>query len=415
MRVKADGDFVRRQNRLLLLETLRRYGPLARIELGRKTGLSPATVTSITGDMVAEGVLVSSEDAVAARPSPGRPMQRLRLNPEAASVLGIEISIDASSFMLTAYDGSEVAREVRHERTSRAVSRSFGPRLATEARHFLKRHGRSHGPLRRVGVSVQGIADVRRGSIAWSPAFRSRDIAIVEPLEAALGVKTTISNDTNLAALALINRRPEAFSGSAAVVFVGYGVGMGLIVNGAVYAGPNGAAAEFGHMNHIPEGPCCRCGRRGCIEAYAADYGVVRRAGGVDPASAPPLAAVAPAIMHAIEEQAKCGEPDARAAFQEAGLALGYGLARAIALLDLERVAFVGSGVSAMGLLEPSIRQGLLRGLPVGLQRNIPIEVESARHNLMTDGLTESLLGDVDRRIAAHAGESGTLVAGERA
>ena len=128
MRVKADGDFVRRQNRLLLLETLRRHGPQARIELGRQTGLSPATITSITGDLVAEGLLVGHDGVAATRSGPGRPLQRLKLNPVAASVLGIEISIDAISFTLASYAGAEVAREVRHERTLRAGARSFGPR-----------------------------------------------------------------------------------------------------------------------------------------------------------------------------------------------------------------------------------------------------------------------------------------------
>ena len=54
---------------------------------------------------------------------------------------------------------------------------------------------------------------------------------------------------------------------------------MGLIINGDVYHGATGAASEFGHMNHIPHGPLCRCGKQGCIEAYAADYGIWRAAG----------------------------------------------------------------------------------------------------------------------------------------
>ena len=401
MRVKADGEFVRRQNRLLLVEALRRHGPQARTELGRKTGLSPATVTSITGDLLAEGLLTGHGDESTARSGPGRPLQRLTLNGLAASVLGIEISIDTVSFIFASYDGRIIDRRVRREPTQRVTAAAFGKRLSADVRTVLRRNKAMAGPVQRIGVSVQGIANSARGTIAWSPAFRARDIAIVAPLESALGVETSISNDTNLAAQALLRRHPEAYSGTAAVVFIGYGVGMGLIIDGSVYAGPNGAAAEFGHMNHLPDGPLCRCGQRGCVEAFASDYGIYRAASGQAPASEPPHAAIAPSAMAAIEARARAGDPLAKAAFREAGLALGYGLARAIALVELERVALMGSGLTAFDLLEPALRHGLARGLPVGLQRDVPIEVEPSNNNLMTDGLLDSLLGDIDRRRSA--------------
>ena len=118
----------------------------------------------------------------------------------------------------------------------------------------------------------------------WSPAFRARNIPVVAPVQSALGISCTIANDANMMAEGL---DPQRQTGTAAVVFMGYGVGMGLIINGSVYHGPTGAAAEFGHMNHLPHGALCRCGRRGCVEAYAADYGILRNASG-EPDSRPP-------------------------------------------------------------------------------------------------------------------------------
>ena len=88
----------------------------------------------------------------------------------------------------------------------------------------------------------------------------------------------------------------------AAVVFIGYGVGMGLILNGQVYHGPTGAAAEFGHMNHLPGGPLCRCGRRGCVEAYAADYSILRWASGHADRQLPSFTAIPAGEMQALEE-----------------------------------------------------------------------------------------------------------------
>ena len=407
MRIKADGEFVRRQNRLLLVEALRRAAPLARTELGRETGLSPATVTSITSGLMAEGILIDQGqgEEFSVPQGPGRPLQRLRLNGAVASVLGIEISIDGIGMTIANYDGEVVARKLERQSTLTASAAAFGRRLARDAGSFVHEHKDASRRLARVGVSIQGIADARRGSIAWSPAFRARDIPILEPLRQALGVEATIANDTNLAAQALISRSQLASTGSAAVVFVGYGVGMGLIIEGAVYDGPTGAAGEFGHMIHVPDGPLCLCGRRGCLEAYIGDYGIYRAANGLDPTSEPPAAAIDAATMAGIEARARGGDKAARAAYAAAGLALGYCLARTVAILDLERVTLMGSGMSAYGLMEPAIRKGLSAGLPSGLQKSIPIEVwPSVNNALMSEGLMRSTLAAIDQRVTGRFG-----------
>jgi len=416
MRIKADGDFVRRQNRLLLVEALRLNMPLARTEIGRETGLSLATVTSITSDLMAEGILVSQGEDWTGRQGPGRPLQRLKLNGEAASALGIEISIDGISMTLANYDGGIVARRAVRQPTPSARATTFGRRLALEAKQFVRQHKAASRRLARIGVSVQGIADVRRGSIAWSPAFGARDIPILAPLRDAFGVEAAIANDTNLAAQALLARAPLARSGSAAVVFVGYGVGMGLIIDGRVYDGPTGAAAEFGHMTHIPGGPLCRCGGRGCLEAYAGDYGIHRAAKGLPPASEPPHAAIDGATMSAIESKARAGNRMARSAYRQAGLALGYCLARAIVILDLERVTLMGSGLSAYGLMETALREGLAGGLPTGLRKDIPIDVwPSANNTLMAEGLLRSTLAAIDRQLIGRLGTDAVVAQRETA
>ena len=95
------------------------------------------------------------------------------------------------------------------------------------------------------------------------------------------------------------------------------------------------AATEFGHMVHIPDGALCRCGTRGCIEAYAADYGVLRAAYGV-PDTTPP----APAVPHReyvqLMEAARRGDRNAIHAFNLAGSAIGFGINRLMTVFDPE-------------------------------------------------------------------------------
>ena len=150
---------------------------------------------------------------------------------------------------------------------------------------------------------------------------------------------------------------------------MGYGVGMGLILDGKVYHGPTGAAAEFGHMNHLPGGALCRCGRRGCVEAYAADYGILRSAGTDDDSTPPPLSGVPVETMRKLESQARAGEPRAMEAYRKAGQAVGYGLARLVALLNPTRIVLSGPGTHAIELIRPHLMQAVEDGVVAELRQ----------------------------------------------
>jgi len=134
---------------------------------------------------------------------------------------------------------------------------------------------------------------------------------------------------------------------------------MGLVLNGAVYNGHFGAAAEFGHMKYQPDGPLCNCGRRGCIEAYIGDYAILRDASGLidlpDPNSLHP----SEKQMMDLVRRARDGHDDLADLFRHAGKVLGYGIANLIALLGPERILITGSGARAYDLMEPEIERGL--------------------------------------------------------
>src|SRR5690606_31014020 len=110
-------------------------------------------------------------------------------------------------------------------------------------------------------------------------------------------------------------------------------------------------ATEFGHMNHAPNGALCRCGMQGCIEAYAADYGVLRNAYSV-PESTPP-APVVPASEYArLIQRATQGDRAVTHAFRLAGRAIGYGLSRLLAVFDPDCVVISGPGSHAFHLMQ---------------------------------------------------------------
>lgn len=404
MRVKADSDQVRRQNRSLVLETLRHEGPQARIELGRLTRLSPATITAITSDLISERLIRLSPGAEGDEPATrGRPMVRLELDADAGLVLAIRISIDQILFVLADFAGCIRYRAAVHAATFDQDAKSFGQRLVKETRKVIKESGLDLAQLQQISVAVQGIADSNRGELVWSPAFSAQNIPVKAPLEAAFGIDTAVSNDANMIAQGLLGQDPKTYGGTAAVAYLGYGVGMGLIINGAVYAGPDGQAAEFGHMNHMPGGPLCRCGRRGCLEAYAADYAIYRMAHGLDETAGPSHSAIPEEEMRALEAAALAGDAAAVAAYAQAGRALGYGLARVIALINPTVIALAGPGTRAYPLMQKALEQSLDEALVEELRRDISFNVIGWTQDMITNGIIAGALRHLDRIIFARS------------
>ena len=404
---RADSDLVRRQNRHLLLESLRFEGPAPRVNLGTLTGLSPATITSITTQLLQEGILVEIDEANN-KPDAGRrgrPAVSLALNPAAANILILKMSIDAFELALADYTGHVMARHTKSLSTFKMAADDVGPTAARVILDFLSVKGVHPGKIAKLGIAVQGAAHAASGTLSWSPAFRVRDVPLVEPITRITGIATTISNDANMIAEGLMARERYQFKGSAAVMFMGYGVGMGLVIDGKVYHGISGSAAEFGHMNHIPGGALCRCGRAGCLEAYASDYGILRSAEGLPDETPPPSTAVDSPVMTALATAARNGDPHARRAYDKAGLAIGFGLARLIALLNPDRIVIAGPGTRALDLMETAIDQGMEQGVASALRQKLQIEVIPLDRDMIITGTIEAQLRALDRDVFA-IGES---------
>jgi predicted NBD/HSP70 family sugar kinase len=397
---KADSELVRRQNRRLVLTSLRQQSALARVELGRATGLSPASITSISAQLLQEGVIKELNAAQSANQASkrGRPVVQLALNPDAAKVIAVKLAIDDIMITLADFRGEIIARNEVRMPTYGVAGHDFGPRLAGEISKFLDWQKTPTSRITRIGIAVQGLADFHRGTIVWSPAFAATDIPVVQPVTSILGISCQVANDANMIAEGLISIDAQRYGGITAAIFTGYGVGMGIIINGEVFHGATGAAAELGHMNHIPNGALCRCGRRGCIEAYVADYGILRNYEG-DTDSEAPRSAVPESVMIALQQRALSGDKAAYRAFERAGSALGYGLARLISILNPDRIVIAGPGFQTPSLMEQAMHTALQDGLVEVLRRNVSIEQVRFSDNMIVRGTIDSLLRGVDKEV----------------
>jgi predicted NBD/HSP70 family sugar kinase len=407
---KADRDQIRRQNRSIILQALRRNGPMARIDLGQMTRLSPATVTAITSDLLDQGLILSLESEEPKAPlARGRPRTLLILNPDAVFTIGVRLSVNNIDMSLVNFAG-EVTKDKRVKFDSAAADADSFPKDLVEAIHaFLEEAGVSATRVREIGVAAQGVVETETGLVAWSPAFAGRKIPIVEPLQSAFSAECYISNDTNMITEALHWSDPNRYSGTFAVIMLDYGVGMGLYLNNQLFSGASGTAAEFGHANHIPGGALCRCGKNGCLEAYLSDYALVRAATHLPENTDPITISAGVRGLARLIELASSGDEDARNAFHEAGRVLGYGVARVIAMIDPKRLVLTGAAMRSFSFMEKGMWEGLEEALVEDLRNNFALDVMPWNEDFIRSGLIAQSMERLDKDFLGKASRSTNL------
>lgn len=352
------SDDVRRSNRRRILAAVRRKGLISRTDISRETGLSAATVSAITSDFISENVLIGPARADVAANGRGRPKVDLGLNPRAGIVGAMNFQLNSVSAAIVDYAGMPLADSALTIDTQRAGPAMLRKALVRCMGDALAAAGGSQARLRGIVIGVQGIADIDGTKLIWSPVMKERNIPVQSWLEGEFDVPVRVANECDLIARALNWSDPETFATDFAAILVAHGVGMGFFRRGGPVNGSHTSGTEFGHMVYRPDGALCRCGARGCIEAYAADYGIKRRAGGLAETS-PPASTVTAGEIEAIVAAAIDGDADALAAIEEAGRAIGTGLANLYALTDPFPVALIGSATITRQVLEPAIRAAI--------------------------------------------------------
>lgn len=400
MPVLARPDDLRRQNQRRILAALRQSGPLSRTELSGATGLSASTVTLITAHLLDRGAL--SEDLSGEAPSPlarrGRPKVGLALNAAAAKVGVVLLTLNRISASVIDYSGRTLAEKILRLPTMTTGTEGLRNAMTGLLKEAIAMTPSAISPLRHVAIAVQGVTDAEGSRLLWSPVTPLTDIPVAQWFSDVFGVEVTVANDCNVIASALRSDEPERFHDSFAAVLLSHGIGMGLYLKGGIFTGLKSSAAEFGHMCFQLGGARCRCGRTGCIEAYAGDYAIWRAAKGAD-LDAIPEEDIDFETMRALAAVAKAHEGPERAAYRQAGSAIGAGLRSLFSLLDPFPVAFAGSGVLAFELMEPAIREAIGTGAAGVSHWQIPMHCYPDEYPLIQRGALLSALTHIDNHV----------------
>ncbi len=335
---------LRLANQRRVLSALLAHGgkTLTQTELTRETGLAAGTVSSIVRELAAM-------DVVSTVPGSGRRGTTVRW------VVAPGWPPGSTSGTVTWRWCSARCRERSSARPANSIDASLthevGLHRAGELLDWLlESHGASRSDVRTIGMGLPApITDDVVLSSAILPAWVGVNVS--EAATKALGRTVHVENDANLGALAEHRRGLGRGHDNVVFVKVSSGVGAGLIIHGEIFRGTDGTAGEIGHLTLDDQGPLCRCGSRGCLEAYAS--------------TGTALAMMAEQLPDAgiddIIEAAKAGNVSAQRVFEDAGLHLAWGLAAVTNLIN-PGVILVGGDMSHAGdLILDSARLELRR------------------------------------------------------
>lgn len=328
-------------------------------ELARVTGLAPATVSNIVRELVAA-------DLVEAEAGSGRRGGEIRLSRRAGLVAGVDFGHSHVAVAVGDVAGEILAEERHRLAADHAHDESLrlaGAILASLLAKVSMDPASAGVPLLRIGMAVP--APVTAG-VVRDPGILPgwHDVDAVAAAETSFDRPVDVENDATLGALAEHRRGVAQGHRSSVFVKVSSGVGAGIVLDDRIYRGANGMAGEVGHLTLDEHGPPCRCGGRGCLEAYASTTAVLAMLTGRHPSI----------DFDEVLDLAGAGDVAARRALEDAGLHLGRGLAGVVNLLDPELLVLGGDMVRAGDLLVESTRMGLRRNA-LGAVAQTPVVV----------------------------------------
>lgn len=341
---------LRERNRLRVIDVLRRRGAASRAELARRTGLSRTTVSSLVADLQRDGLVSErAADEAPRGPEGGRPGVLVALDPAAGALAGVDFGHDRIRMAISdlAY---EVLAEDEHD-----IDIDDGADAALDAAEamfdrLLAQIGMDRSRVQGAGMGLSGPIDHRTGRLRSNGILPGWvELRPADELSRRLGVPVHLDNDANVGALGEWMFGAGRGAEVMAYLRLSAGVGLGLILGGQPFRGASGTAGELGHVLADIDGPICRCGNRGCLEAVVAG-----------PALVDPLRvshgelSVADLLRLAAE-----GDRGCQRVIQDAARTVGRALAAVCTILNPDLVVIGGDLAGAGDLLLEPLREAV--------------------------------------------------------
>ena len=278
----AGSGTMRSHNMALILRLIADGGPVSRVDLAGRTGLTKATVSSLVGELV-EAVLVQDIGPAGSVSTGGRPATLLEPSHLGPMAVGLQVDVDHVAGCLVDLGGRVRAREVRRVQAAGLAPRDVVHGLRRMLGRLLAGAVDAGRLVAGVGVAVPGVVETDGEDdsvVRWVPGFGWRDVDLRGLVAGALNnmgaaeLPVRVGNDAAFAARAEV--RAGRLDGGV-VVYVGgeSEVGAAVVVDGVVRSGARIGGSGFGHVPLRARGERCPCGARGCLDRYVG-RGVLR-------------------------------------------------------------------------------------------------------------------------------------------
>ncbi|HEU4795262.1 MAG TPA: ROK family transcriptional regulator [Pyrinomonadaceae bacterium] len=352
----ARSNTIRDINRQIVLNYVRERGPISRAEIAHETALQRSTVSLIVEELRVDGLI----EEVGGESTGGRPPILLSLRTAVAVAIGVDVGT-----IRTIVATSDLAGRVLEEESfeTHPDPDETTKRIIESARRLIRRN---NDTIEGIGVSLPGLVNPD-GTELFVPTFNWRDLPLAKALSDGIGLPVTMDNDANAAALAeLWFGRPEVREvRDFILVLVEDGVGTGIVFDGQVYRGENGAAGEFGHMTIGQGAPvACASGSRECWEAFASERSALARYKDLTRG----MNGARDIAFGGLIDLALRDEGPARQALKETAKYLGIGISNLIRGLAPEAVIVGGPIVRSWPVIADDIKTTveatICRGLP---------------------------------------------------
>lgn len=378
----ANKDLMREINASIVLGLVREHGQISRAEIARIANLSAATVTGIASSLIKQELVIEETTGVS---TGGRRPILLAFNCRAGVALGVKIT-ERQLVCVATNLGGEV-----QDRHSIPLPENAAPDLVVEliANEVVRLRQLFHD--RRfvgVGVGIAGVVDRPTGVCRFSPFLRWRNVPLRDALEAKIGAPVVVENDVNTLTFAFHEEAIGDDESSIAIVTVGRGVGLGMMILGHPFRGARGRGGEFGHITVDPEGPTCECGKQGCLEAIV---------------SLPALLRATEAVLgHPVSEdelQHLADREHDRLApvLDRAASIFGGALATLVNILNPDMLVLSGEGAWFVEQMLPTISRSLDAQVFDGLAGEFALRVDQRGDDFWAKGAAGMLLEETFR------------------
>ena len=265
---------MRSYNKSEVMEIMRKNKSVYRAELARMTGLSMPTIMKITEEFIRNGLITDVGKGVS---SGGKPPIIFELIPEARLFVGMDISGAMYKCILMDLRGGVVFRRacLKSELEKKAdiidLIIDFIETTITES-------GIDRKKLSGIGIGVPGLVEIQEGRVITSIDYNCKNVDVRTPLQKHFQMPVYVENSSKVMAIGEKWFGNGDDSDNFALVTVGRGIGAALIMNGEIYKGFYNMSGEVGHMVIDPNGPLCKCGKRGCLETLASGNAIANQA-----------------------------------------------------------------------------------------------------------------------------------------